>query len=376
MKQTIIYYGNFGLPDTAAGIRVFQIGKILSEHDYNVIYVCNKEKKDNAQNSLFFFEGFQYNFVYKNKGRINNILEFILEKDFLDSLISICNKVKPTMLIGYNTSYKIQKSMLKYARINQIKIGIDVTEWYSIVLSRRFNKITALKVYRRIISADRQMDFIIAISPYLYKFYRARNEKVVFLPPLFNTLKDDSELFVNCPLHLVYAGKVERKDLLIPLLDVLKNINDKEIKIYIDIVGMDDEQLKEVWCVDGELKHIGINCYGWLDHEKTIEIVKKSDFGVLLRHPKLYARAGFSTKFSECMSHGVPMICNKLGGTETVIESGLDGFIINDLKYKTIYDFIQMLIELPESRVLEMKRCALKKAKEYFDINNYIRRRK
>ena len=42
------------------------------------------------------------------------------------------------------------------------------------------------------------------------------------------------------------------------------------------------------------IKKFGIICHGKLSHDETLKIVAKSDFSVLLRENKLYAKAGVS----------------------------------------------------------------------------------
>ena len=44
--SNILYIGWFGLPETAAGIRVFQIAKLLRESGNNVAFLCLSQPRN------------------------------------------------------------------------------------------------------------------------------------------------------------------------------------------------------------------------------------------------------------------------------------------------------------------------------------------
>ena len=100
-------------------------------------------------------------------------------------------------------------------------------------------------------------------------------------------------------------------------------------------------------------------------------MLRESDFGILFRKPELYARAGFSTKFAECMSNGVPMLCNAVGGADTVLETGMDGIVISDMSEESLEGGIRAACSLDDNEIIAMKRAALEKALRLFEPSEY-----
>ena len=101
-------------------------------------------------------------------------------------------------------------------------------------------------------------------------------------------------------------------------------------------------------------------------------MLQESDFGILFRTPDLYSRAGFSTKFAECMSNGVPMLCNAVGGADLILENMIDGIVIPDLSNQALLDGITSACNLTDHELTSMKRAALEKALKLFESDTYI----
>lgn len=95
--------------------------------------------------------------------------------------------------------------------------------------------------------------------------------------------------------HLVYAGAPAQKDLILPYLIAIKDINNDQVKVVADIVGVTKEQVKTLLQIDDPEK-IGIIAYGRVPHEECVKVIEKADFSILFRENLRYAKAGFSTK--------------------------------------------------------------------------------
>ena len=124
--------------------------------------------------------------------------------------------------------------------------------------------------------------------------------------------------------------------------------------------------------VDQNLAQTGIFAHGRLSRAETLEFVKKADFGILFRHDLRYAKAGFSTKFAECMSLGVPMICNAIGGCDTMILHGKTGFLTDSCEVEELKNLLLKILEMPRDEILSMKKDAYEFAKEHFKGENYF----
>lgn len=137
----------------------------------------------------------------------------------------------------------------------------------------------------------------------------------------------------------------------------------------IDVVGVSPEEAENL-CT-GLSKVNGVHFWGRRSHDRVIEMLRESDFGILFRKPELYARAGFSTKFAECMSNGVPMLCNEVGGADAVLETGVDGIVVPDMSEKSMEDGIKVACSMSDCELMAMKKAALDKALQLFNQAEY-----
>ncbi len=140
-------------------------------------------------------------------------------------------------------------------------------------------------------------------------------------------------------------------------------------KPVVDVVGVSVGDAEGIQT--GLSKVDGVHFWGRQSHDRVIEMLRESDFGILFRKPELYARAGFSTKFAECMSNGVPMLCNAVGGADTVLETGVDGIVISDMSEESMEEGIRVACSLNDCELIAMKRAALEKALRLFEPSVY-----
>lgn len=388
LSKRILYISRAGIPIDAPGIRIYNIARIIRKIGYKIDFICDKEDYISGETRKEY-DGFEY--FYNDRVLINNkwqsfknIIELISAHRIFKRVKDCCKRDKPYAIILYNDIYYLTKKLIKYCGENDIRLIADVTEWYGKRNSSKIgDRIVPYLTDKRIIKLDQIVNNIISISPYLHDYYSKLGCNTIFVPPVFNVPSElnikKHNYYPDYVLNLVYAGSPGNKDILLPLLDAIEYINDKRIRIRIDLIGIDDMYLKSNW-KDIKFESKAIIVHGKLPHEETLKIVKKADFGVLLRHNKRYAKAGFSTKFAECMSYGVAMICNSVGGTDSIISSMKDGVIIDSLETNTLTEVLEKLILMDPHDILRIRKNAYKKAENIFDninyeetINNFLR---
>ena len=172
-------------------------------------------------------------------------------------------------------------------------------------------------------------------------------------------------------INFVYAGSPGDKDILLPFIRVIQKRNINTLQFRLDLVGISEEYLKKAG-ISGEFQQIGIFAHGRVAHEVAVDIVRKADFGILFRHNKRYAKAGFSTKLAECMSLGVAMICNRIGGSDAFIQSYKNGILLETCESREIEKLLNKLTDMPLDDLLAMRRQAYKDACKYFTLDNYL----
>lgn len=359
MKK-VLYLGRFGLPESAAGIRVYRIAKLLSACGCQVRFGCYGSK---YLKRAEIFDGYLYYFLvgHHSVGRILNAVDLycdLIKYRFARQLI---HTYQPDMVILYNPTFHIANMVRRYCSKLGISVVVDVTEWYEIAHCEKGDKVVARSVDKRIRSIDSKMDGIIAISPYLTDYYRKMGQRVYEIPPMMMEFgREDysrSRSEDGARLTIVYAGSPGKKDQLEQVLRAVEEINRDRVQIHLDVVG-----------VSAENGTPGICFYGRLTHDKTVDIVKKADFSVLFRENLRYAKAGFSTKFSESMSLGVPVICNAVGGCDSLISSMQNGIVVKEGTVETIRDCLLNLLQQPDTVLEKMKKGAIQLAAECFSF--------
>ena len=152
----------------------------------------------------------------------------------------------------------------------------------------------------------------------------------------------------------------------------MKRINKESIRIRVDLIGIDESYLRKSCGCEFDPKEKGIVAHGRLPHGETLQIVRQADFGFLFRRDLRYAKAGFSTKFTECMSVGVAMMCNEIGGTERAIEDMHNGILTKTAQTDELYDVLKKLITLSDEEILRIRKNAYEYAKEHFAPEIYV----
>lgn len=394
--RNILYISRAGLPISAAGLRIFNIGTILENLGFDVHYLANRritnkeldstyEKLDSKDSTFlddsehhFRIDNKVYSYLPKQKNgkiaSIKEILELVSSKNAYKRVVSYCEKEKPYAVFLYNESYELTKKLIGYCKKNGIKLFADVTEWYEMDKNKNFaEKFVVRSTEKRITKLDHNLDGIIAISNYFEDYYKSKGANVVRIPPLMEIdknleIKKHEYYEDKSVLNFVYAGSPGGKDILVPFVQALQFVNKDGIRARLDVVGIDEKYFNRFDVVDKNLKETGVVAHGRLSHEETLGVVKKADFGILLRYNKRYAKAGFSTKLAECMSVGVPMICNKIGGSDLCIEHMINGVLTETTRVDELVNVIEILMQMSKKELLVIKNNAYKYGLESFDI--------
>ena len=358
--RKVLYLGRFGLPETAAGIRVYRIAKIISAAGCQVRFGCYGTK---YQTSKETYDGLEYHFrtVFTGWRKILNVLD--LYSDYLK--IRFANRLiksyQPNMVILYNPTSRMANRVRQLCKKRKISVVVDVTEWYEVSHQKKAEKVVAVSVDKRIRKIDKKMDGIISISPYLTNYYEKQGKQVYEIPPVMMEIgrKDFSKKRAHdgARLSIVYAGIPGKKDQLENVIQAVESINSQSIQVHLDIIGIDEEKPIP-----------GVQFYGRLSHEKTVNIVKQADFSVLFRENLRYAKAGFSTKFAESMSLGVPVICNEVGGCDALVRNWENGIVLRDGEVETIKECLFTLLNQADSALVDMKKGAVKLAEDRFSV--------
>ena len=372
MKK-VLYIGRFGFPDTASGMRVFRMGKLMRKKGYDVEFLRYHAPADDPMYRQI--EDFSYTQLH------------ISDKTFADlwdlyTGINTCRKVmkyiaahRPDIIILYNDLGYVTRRLIPYCRKNGIQLGADATEWYERRSWFGLEAHIARIVDCRIRKQDTKLNFIISISPYLTEYYRKQGCRVFQVAPLMDEIQ--SHIWPRyrygdgSSLNIGYAGCPGAKDRLGELISAVAKLNASGIRVHLDLIGVDRAYVQKFLEPLG-LQGNGIAAHGVLSHDQTIEILKKADFTTLFRENLRYAKAGFSTKFAESLSLGVPVICNAVGGADQLLVGSSAGILLPDGSCETILHTFQSILEYDDDFYKRSFCTAEELARKSFSYEAYL----
>lgn len=367
----VLYIGWSGLPESAAGIRTYQVAKLLRETGNKTVFLCLSQPASQIDD-VIEYDGFRYLRKSQSKSKIRNVVNIVCGYNDFEVIQETIAAEKPDTVIIYNEKERMTKKIISFCHPLGITVGADVTEWYEISRSKKWNRIVAKNVDHRIKKMDKELDYIISISPYFTAYYKSIGcQNVIEIPPIMDCVKSEIVSTPHRIRHLVYAGTPAQKDLILPYLAAIKEINGDRVKVVADIIGVTKEQIRTLLQID-DLEKNGIVAYGRVPHEECVNVIEEADFSILFRENLRYAKAGFSTKLSESLSLGIPVLCNAVGGADEIIKDGFNGIKIEGCNPTAIINAIERILLMDERSIDTMKQHAIETAKQHFVGELYV----
>lgn len=346
----ILYLGPFELPDrNAAAHRVISIAKSLRASGHEVELIGVTKNRDEA-GKHFFFDGFRYSSVpYPNGVRpwIKQIVEFVP--------LSIIEEKKPDIVILYNFYAIAQYNIIKFCHSHNIKVLGDITEWYRANGLSLRETIKRIDIPLRMKVFNYRLDGIIAISRYLYDYYK-KKVPTVYIPPTVDysspMFERERKLSSHSPVRLIYTGNISSdKD---SLSDIVRLV-DGNHHFKLDIIGVDKNRFQAVnnFIPDSE----NIVFHGSVSHSKALQYLKNADFQLIIRKENIVTRAGFPTKFVESLACGIPVIATPSSNICDYLINGKNGFIIDE--NLNLKECLKLIEKLSTNDIVSMKNHAL-----------------
>ena len=362
MKINILYIGGFELPDkNAAAQRVIANAKLLRELGFEVSFIGISKDIENAPHIIDGFASNPVAYPESVKQWVHQIFTFIESSEILAH--------KPDYVILYNFPAIASLRILNTCHKNGIKVVHDITEWESCNGWSPSNIIRRIDINLRMRYCIKKMDGVIAISKYLYDYYKDYT-KTILVPPTVDlqnpkfcrnrALSSSDEI-----TRLVYAGSTgkaatkDRLDIIIKAVNAMPHVR-------LDIVGQTKEQYRSVF---GNEVEIGNNIlfHGRVSHTDAVKFVCDADFQMLIRENTLKNKAGFPTKFVESMSCCTPLIATLTSNIGDYLQDGVNGFIVSD--ERPLGDVLKKAANLSSADKIKMKKAC--KSFVGFDYHSY-----
>lgn len=315
MPKRILYIGGFELPDrNAAAQRVVGIAKGFRALGHEVVFLNSLKKYEETSQRETEYFGFK-SYEYKREST----------KDYLLSAktaISMIEKVKPDAVVAYNYPAVALERIRRYCKRNSINCFADATEWYQAVGENAvYRVIKNLDTAYRMKVVQKRLDGVIAISRFLYDYYKD-SVKTVLVPPTVDL--DDEKWNIDAPkqtdvVSFVYAGvPIALKEKLDTIVSAIEEVS-QERRVVLNVVGVTEQQFADMYGWNGKVPE-AVKFWGRVNHLEVIRLVKASDWAIILRDNNRVVKAGFPTKLVEAISCGTPVIVNEFSNVFSYLD--------------------------------------------------------
>ena len=359
-KGTIIYTGNFELPDkNAAAHRVMNNGKIFKDLGYRVVYLgtVRDESFEGVRQFDYCEDIFEEAYPTGTKQWVNHIFDTTNIQRVAANFTDTC------LVIAYNVPFATYKA-LKNAFVNKhIKVAYDCTEWNDYaegnIVKRLYKKYDEKQIRTKL---SRICNDIIVISKLMEKQYGNRN--LLKLPPLVD-LKDsiwqqEREVHEGV-FEFCFAGTTSNKESLNKIVECFGKLDNSGLRLR--IIGQTKEEYLAVYPQHEELleNDCRIVFGGYVSHEEAVKQVLSCDCYIFIREKTRRNDAGFPTKFAEAFTCGVPIISTNVSDIKAFADDGV--ILIDDTGEEAILSAMKQAIYNGSKE---------RSVKNTFDYSNYL----
>ena len=370
-SMNIIYTGLFSYPDSNANsLRVNGVVNLLKSYGHKVTVLPGLKSiknSDSSQSSKIEVVDEYGSGVFSG---INGVRGLFIGDNTIKYLESMTEK--PDVIILYGTALGYLLRLLKFTKKHNIKLILDVVEWYDPRhlpggLFGPYAIVNELSMRFFVGKANG----LIVISEYLRKYYESSNRKIFLLPPLFSKgINIDFNKHKSEVLHLCYVGTPGKKENFVVLCDALELVYKNKIKVFIHFVGFNKDLIvNDKYTFMNDESVCGF--YGRLDNQEAKKVVAKSHYSIFFRPNLRFSNAGFPSKIAESFSLGTSVITNDFSDLKKYIKNSYNGFLVEEhISCEKIY----LLIKELQSNILyyaDLQENVIDSYRAYFSPESY-----
>lgn len=366
MGKYVIYIGTIFFPDkNAASQRATMICK--SYRDNGKIPIMIGVSKDNVNNNILetfeIHNGFDtYEMPYPKSN-----IDWIKRLYDIGPILKIIDKygaqnIHSIIIMDY--MFVALWRLMRYASKKNIRIVVDTVDWFN-KSEYRFPKniVKDLDTFFRMRYIHKKSQYMIAISKYLFNYYKNNVENIVMIPGTVDMndekWKEIEPYQGNNILTLGYAGDPGKKferERLDWLIRIVAELNQKGKRISLIMAGVEKETIKknkpELFELDGLEGNIFF--LGKIPHKNCLNMISTCDFSVIIRENILVNRAGFPTKLSESFACSTPVISTPTSNISDYITNGVNGFLTEDFTFDSIKNVIEKIVNLDKETIYKI----------------------
>lgn len=374
-NKLVIYVGSFSFPKGgAAAKRIYGNCITLSKLGYRVKVASGQVASDGVVEGSYKdipVVSLNERLYEKLPRLLKHLLYFSAGKKAIKWLDSLDEKPSAVILYSGYSPYLIR--LIPWAKKNKVKLIFDAVEWYDPpgMFSRLFSPYY-LNIELAMRYLIRRCDGLIVISSYLNDYYKSKVKGVVVIPPTVDCARIEPRISSreDDVVRFVYAGSPGKKDALASIISAVISVASSGHKVELNIAGVEEEMLAGYMpnvCM-GSVSEV-VKCHGLIDAESAADLVKNSDFSIIIRPDIRSVQAGFPTKFVESMSVGTPVIANLTSDLGVYLQDGENGYICKDDAVESLVSVLTRSVNADNDH--KMRVCARETAEKYFDVSIY-----
>jgi glycosyltransferase involved in cell wall biosynthesis len=218
---------------------------------------------------------------------------------------------------------------------------------------------------------------ILAISHYIGSYFQNKNVNTLIVPFVFsdNYCSNTPILSPHPKKEFLYAGTPGKKDLLLTMLQGFSLLSESDrSKIHVSVYGVGNKWLERYEKNSRIAKTISsfTTFYGRRTNEEIQNAYSNSDYSILLRdETQIFAKAGFPTKVSEALFHGVPVICNDFSDLGFFLFDGENSIQVKGHDSLSFCCAIKRTFLIDQNALSLMKSKARETAHKYLESSLY-----
>ncbi len=379
--KIVFYIAHIELPDiNALAHRVIANCVALREAGYKPIligYSKDKSTPKEIEKTHFVVNGFDcYNIPYPISNldwakdaisykRINKLISTYLDEG-VHSIV--CCSIGSTNFYG----------LMRFAKKHGIHMVSDTEDWFDEfkgnIIRRTYKKLDE-EIYVKVLKP--KIKNVITISSFLYNYYtKEHNCNCLIVPSL--TISTDKR-FQNLPeykydgtLRYVYSGNPGfkgSKDRVDWCVHAFAKNAPEHAKF--DIFGISKNDFIALYPeYEQDTVDSRITFHGFCDNKTCLEAIARADFSLFARMITQATLAGFPTKFSECLTMGVPSVTTPTSDLASYIINGENGFISKEATYDSFEKTFKESCQVTGEQITEIhKNCKKNKS---LDCMSYV----
>ncbi len=345
---------------------------------------------DSVDDKPFIRSGISYD-VFGICSLRNNGLKRRIERNQKKTQIieSIFDENKPTIIFymgDYATSLFIRTK--KMAKKNGCILILQMCEWYTwgrlkneadSIKYKLSNLIWYLKVFFSRKCVFPRCDNILCVSRKLYDYFESKNCHSIMIPNLLsgspkNALSTDHD-------HLIIGyfgnpGIHNSKDLLCNFIHGVAHMPIDYIrKVRIRLYGIEKADLEPLYDINKNAVEIlgdSLEVYGKIPKNEIADKLIECDFTALFRKQNPSIDAGLSSKMTESIFYGVPLICNLTSNMGDYLVDGYNSIVCDSSDVDEVSKGVIRALNLTYDEITTMKTNSLESGSKYFGWESYV----